>query len=309
MNKSFIAEDSLVGLRLDAAISAFDENLSRSAVQKLIEAGNVTVNGVVQNKKYKLAAGDSVQYTAADQQEFVLTPYPCELDIVYQDEYLAVVNKPKGMVVHPGAANEDNTLAAVLLHKYGKDGLSDINGELRPGIVHRIDKDTSGLLIVAKTNAAHENLAKQIKEHTFTRSYMAVCVGNIKEDTFVLEGYIARNPKDRKKMALVGGEGRYARTEGEVMARYGAYTTVKLNLFTGRTHQIRVQMAGLGHPVAGDTVYGSKKGDKLLEGQCLHAATIGFDHPITGEYLEFTADLPPYFKRYIDHLEKTYGRQ
>ena len=309
MIKSFVADSSLVGLRLDAAISAYDLELSRSAAQKLIEAGRVTVNEAAQNKKYKLAIGDRVQYEVDALSEFVLTPYPCQLDIVYEDEHLAVVNKPKGMVVHPGAANENDTLAAALLHKYGKAGLSDINGDLRPGIVHRIDKDTSGLLIVAKNNIAHENLAKQIKEHTFTRSYMAVCVGNIKEDRFLLEGYIARNPKDRKKMALVGNEGRYARTEGEVVARYGAFTTVKLNLFTGRTHQIRVQMAGIGHPVAGDTVYGSKKSDKLLEGQCLHAATIGFDHPITGEYLEFTADLPAYFKRYIDHLEKTYGRQ
>lgn len=309
MTKSFVADASLAGIRLDAAISSFDSDLSRNAAQKLIEAGQVTVNGTVQNKKYKLTAGDSVVYLSNVQQEYVLTPYPCELDIVYEDEHLAVVNKPKGMVVHPGAANEPDTLAAALLHKYGKDGLSDINGELRPGIVHRIDKDTSGLLIVAKNNTAHENLAQQIKEHTFTRSYMAVCVGNIKQDSFVLEGYIARNPKDRKKMALVGSEGRYARTEGEVVARYGAYTTIKLNLFTGRTHQIRVQMASLGHPVAGDTVYGSKKGDKLLDGQCLHAATIGFDHPVTGEYLEFTAELPTYFKRYIDHLEKTYGKQ
>jgi len=309
MTDTYTVGPDTASMRLDVALTVFDASLSRSAAQKLIDMGKVSVNGSPAGKKQKLAAGDIVTVEGETQSEFVLTPYQCDLDILYQDEYLAVVNKPKGMVVHPGAANETDTLAAALLHTFGKEHLSSINGDLRPGIVHRIDKDTSGLLIVAKTDAAHEHLAAQIKEHSFTRSYMAVCVGNIKEDKFVLEGYIARNPKDRKKMALVSDGGRYVKTEGEIMARYGAFSLVKLNLFTGRTHQIRVQMASIGHPVAGDTVYGSKKGDRLLQGQCLHAGMIGFVHPVSGDYMEFEAPLPDYFKDYITHLEKTYGRK
>ena len=231
-------------------------------------------------------------------------PEDIPLDIVYEDEDLLVVNKPKGMVVHPAAGNLTGTLVNALLAHCG-DSLSGINGVVRPGIVHRIDKDTSGLLIVAKNDMAHQSLAAQIKEHSFTRVYEAIVYGNFKEDEGVVNAPIGRDARDRKKMTVTEKNSRNAVTHFRVLTRYGEFTHLRLQLETGRTHQIRVHMAHLGHPVAGDPVYGPSKVIKALEGQCLHARVIGFVHPRTGEYLEFSSDLPKYFTAFIDKLTRS----
>lgn len=302
----FVVTQEQSGTRLDSLITVLCPQISRSAAQKMIAAGQVTINDNPADKKDKAAAGSQICVTTDLHQQFCLTPWECPLEIVYQDDDLAVINKPKGMVVHPGAGLETNTLANALLYTFGSN-LSTLGGELRPGIVHRLDKDTSGLLIVAKNDTAHVHLAAQIKEHTFERHYQAVCIGNVKEDAFVMENYLGRNPRDRKKMAVVGHDGRYAKTQGQVLQRYGEYTHLSLQLFTGRTHQIRVQMAKIGHPVAGDTVYGPNKAPKQLHGQCLHAKSIGFVHPTTGQLLHFDSQLPPYFTAFLSLLEKLYA--
>lgn len=289
------------GMRADKAISAALPALSRSAVQALIQDGRVLCNGAPVQKSTKLPVQSvlTVEIPPARPLEVVAQNIP--LDIVYEDSDLLVVNKPKGMVVHPAAGNEDGTLVNALLYHCG-DSLSGINGVIRPGIVHRIDKDTSGLLIVAKNDAAHRSLAEQIKAHSFTREYRAVVYGRIKADGTV-DAPIARHPQERKRMAVVRSPvAREAVTHYFVVRHFTGFTQLRLRLETGRTHQIRVHMAYIGHPVAGDPVYGPKKVITSLGGQCLHAGLIGFVHPRTGQYMEFEAPLPPYFTDFLKTL-------
>lgn len=289
------------GMRADKAISAALPALSRSAVQALIQDGRVLCNGAPVQKSTKLPVQSvlTVEIPPARPLEVVAQNIP--LDIVYEDSDLLVVNKPKGMVVHPAAGNEDGTLVNALLYHCG-DSLSGINGVIRPGIVHRIDKDTSGLLIVAKNDAAHRSLAGQIKAHSFTREYRAVVYGRIKADGTV-DAPIARHPQERKRMAVVRSPAaREAVTHYFVVRHFTGFTQLRLRLETGRTHQIRVHMAYIGHPVAGDPIYGPKKVITSLGGQCLHAGLIGFVHPRTGQYMEFEAPLPPYFTDFLKTL-------
>lgn len=289
-------------MRVDKYVAGSGEiNLSRSAAALLIDEGKVTVNGKTVNKKYKLSINDIIDVCIPDPVPYEAKAENIPLDIVYEDDDLLVVNKPKGMVVHPAAGNYNGTLVNALLYHCG-DSLSGINGVLRPGIVHRIDKDTSGLLIVAKNDFAHTHLAEQIKNHSFTREYQAIAVGNIKDENGTVDAPIGRNPNDRKKMCVTSKNSKNAVTHYSVIARYKGYTHIKCVLETGRTHQIRVHMAYIGHPISGDKVYGLKNEKVDFEGQCLHAGKIGFIHPATKEYLEFNADLPAYFKKYIQKL-------
>ncbi len=290
------------GVRIDKFICENLEDLTRSSVQKIIENGNVLVNGKSVNKNYKCKINDEIEITIPDAVPLDVKAENIPLNIVYEDADLLVVNKPKGMVVHPANGNYNSTLVNALLH-HCKDSLSGINGVIRPGIVHRIDKDTSGLLIVAKNDASHLSLASQIKEHSFTRAYEAVLYGNIKEDEITVNQPIGRNPKDRKKMAVTLKNSKSAVTHFYVIKRFGDFTHVRCVLETGRTHQIRVHSAYIGHPVAGDEVYGPKKVITELHGQCLHAKQIGFVHPKTGEYMEFESELPDYFKSFLNKLE------
>ena len=299
--------DEAVGERLDRFAAQMSE-LTRSAVQGLADDGAVTVNGKTASKNYRLRSGDEVTVTVPEPTVYEAKPENIPLDIVYEDADLLVVNKPKGMVVHPAAGNYDGTLVnALLFHCHD---LSGINGVLRPGIVHRIDKDTSGLLIVAKNDRAHQGLAEQIKVHSFTRVYEAIVYGKLRDDSGTVNAPIGRHPIKRKQMAVTPVNSKPAVTHYEVIARYdgntrhGAFTHVCLRLETGRTHQIRVHMASIGHPVVGDAVYGPDAYQKELHGQCLHARTIGFVHPVTGAYLEFTSDLPPYFKDFLAYIAK-----
>ena len=289
--------------RLDKAVPLLYPELSRSTVQQLISENAITVNGKTCNKKTTVKPGDVIEVNIPDPVNLSVEAEDIPLDIVYEDEYLLVVNKPKGMVVHPAAGNYNGTLVNALLYHCG-DSLSGINGVIRPGIVHRIDKDTSGLLVCAKTDAAHKGLAEQIKEHSFTRIYNTVVVGNIKDDSGTIDAPIGRHPKDRKKQAVTDKNSRNAITHFEVIERYNGFTFLRVKLETGRTHQIRVHMAYRGNPVAGDVVYGNPKNTYGLEGQCLNASTIGFIHPITKEYLEFTSELPEYFKDFLRRISK-----
>ena len=294
------------GVRLDKLLCENLDSFTRSAVQRLIEGGNVTVNDVIVAKNYKCKAGDNVEIFVPDAKPLEATAQNIALDIVYEDNDLLVVNKPKGMVVHPANGNPDGTLVNALLYHCG-ESLSGINGVIRPGIVHRIDKDTSGLLIVAKSDKAHIGLAEQIKEHSFSRAYETVVYGNIKEDNFTVCQPIGRDSRDRKKMAVTPKNSKKAVTHFEVIKRYGEFTHLRCTLETGRTHQIRVHCAYIGHPVAGDSVYGPKKVIERLHGQCLHAKHIGFVHPITNEYLEFESELPEYFVSFLNYLDNKYG--
>ena len=296
-----IVTAELNGERLDKAVPVLYEDLSRSSVQQLIADNMILVNDKPSNKKTTVKEGDVVSVSIPDPVNLSVDAENISLDIVYEDEYLLVVNKPKGMVVHPAAGNYTGTLVNALLYHCG-DSLSGINGVIRPGIVHRIDKDTSGLLVVAKTDAAHKGLAEQIKEHSFTRVYNTVVVGNIKDDSGTIDAPIGRHPKDRKKQAVTDKNSRNAITHFEVLERFNGFTYLKVKLETGRTHQIRVHMAYRGTPVAGDVVYGNPKKTYGLDGQCLNASTIGFIHPITNEYLEFTTELPDYFKDFLRRI-------
>ncbi len=289
------------GSRLDKFLSDADIGVSRSMAASLIGKGDVLVNGQPADKKLKLKAGDEVKVRIPDPVPYEAKAENIPLDIVYEDDDLLVVNKPKGMVVHPAAGNYDGTLVNALLWHCG-DSLSGINGVLRPGIVHRIDKDTSGLLIVAKNDAAHAGLAEQIREHSFTREYEAVVFGNLKTDKGTVDAPIGRHPVDRKRMCVTEKNSKNAVTHYEVLARYKGYTHIRCVLETGRTHQIRVHMAYLGHPVAGDPVYGVKNEKVSFTGQCLHARKIGFVHPTSGVYLEFSSELPPYFRDFLKKL-------
>ena len=290
------------GVRLDKYMADAQIGLSRSAAVALIESGAVVVNGKPANKKLKLSAGDSIVVRIPDPVPYEAKAENIPLDIVYEDSDLLVVNKPKGMVVHPAAGNYEGTLVNALLYHCG-DSLSGINGVLRPGIVHRIDKDTSGLLIVAKNDISHKHLAEQIKAHSFTREYEAVVFGQLKDDEGTVNAPIGRHPIDRKKMCITQKNSKKAVTHYQVICRYKGYTHIRCILETGRTHQIRVHMASLGHPVSGDPVYGVKNEKVGFTGQCLHARKIGFIHPSTGAYLEFQSDLPPYFQEFLRKLE------
>ena len=289
------------GVRLDKFIADADIGVSRSAAAALIESGGVSLNGKGANKKQKLKENDEVTVQIPDPVPHEAKAENIPLDIVYEDSDLLVVNKPKGMVVHPAAGNYDGTLVNALLYHCG-DSLSGINGVMRPGIVHRIDKDTSGLLIVAKNDESHKILSGQIKEHSFSREYEAVVWGNVREDEGTVNAPIGRNPNDRKKMCITPKNSKEAVTHYSVIARYKGYTHIRCVLETGRTHQIRVHMASLGHPVAGDLVYGVKSERAPVEGQCLHAKKIGFVHPTTGEYMEFDSELPAYFNNFLTKL-------
>ncbi|AGL02608.1 RluA family pseudouridine synthase [Desulfoscipio gibsoniae] len=277
------------GVRLDVFVAFKEEQLSRSFVQKLIGDGAVTVNQEAVRANYRLKEGDTVAVVVPPPVELKVCPEPIPLDIFYEDKDIIVVNKPRGMVVHPAEGNYSGTLVNALLHHC--QDLSGINGVLRPGIVHRIDKDTSGLLMVAKNDLAHEHLAGQLKEHTVRRGYLALVHGVLTSDLGVVDAPIGRHPRERQKMAVTNRNGKAAVTHYRVLNRAGNYTLLQLRLETGRTHQIRVHMAYIGYPLVGDTKYGPNK-SHLLDGQFLHAYLLGFVHPRSGEYLEFTAPLP-----------------
>ena len=286
------------GTRLDVAV-AQAADITRSYAAKLIENGDVTVNGVKGVKNCKLKVGDALTITLPDPEPLTVAAQNIPLDIVFEDNDLLVVNKPKGMVVHPAAGISDGTLVNALLHHCG-DSLSGINGVMRPGILHRIDKDTSGLLMVAKNDNAHQFLSEQIKEHSFTREYEAVVYGTFKENKGTVNAPIGRHPVKRKQMAVTDKNSKPATTHFTVLSEGNGFTHLRLRLETGRTHQIRVHMAYIGHPVAGDSVYGTKKVIKELEGQCLHAKKIGFIHPSTKQYMEFESELPEYFGIFLE---------
>ena len=289
------------GQRIDKLISDFSGNLTRSAVQKILGEGAVTVAGKPVSKNYKVKTGDKISVVIPKAKPLDVLPQEIPLDIRYEDDDLLVVNKPKGMVVHPAAGNYDGTLVNALLY-HCKDSLSGINGVLRPGIVHRIDKDTSGLLIVAKNDFSHLSLAEQIKAHSFTREYQTVVYGRFQTEQGTVDAPIGRHPVDRKKMAVTQKNSKFAITHYEVVTSYPEFTHLRVHLETGRTHQIRVHMAYIGHPVAGDPVYGPKKVITSLEGQCLHAGKIGFKHPRSRQYIEIESELPAYFTSFLRSL-------
>ncbi|MCM1528432.1 MAG: RluA family pseudouridine synthase [Alistipes sp.] len=289
------------GIRIDKFVAENQDALTRSAVQGLLEQGRILVNGKTVNKNYKLRSGDRITVDIPEAHPMDAVPENIPLDIVYEDDDLLVVNKPKGMVVHPAHGNYCGTLVNALLYHCG-DSLSGINGVIRPGIVHRIDKNTGGLLIVAKNDKAHLHLAEQIKAHSFTREYEAIASGYFREAEGTIDAPVGRHKTDRKKMCVTTENSRGAVTHFTVIKQYGGYAHLRLRLETGRTHQIRVHLAYIGHPVLGDDVYG--KPYRGLEGQCLFARRIGFIHPSTGEYLEFAAELPEWFSAVINKLEK-----
>ena len=295
------------GERLDAFLSRALPEISRSAAQKLIAEGNVLLDGKPAKKNDRLEHGQTVSVTIPEPKPVNVTPTEMQLDIVYEDEDVAVINKPKGLVVHPAAGHQDDTLVNGLLYAMG-DSLSGINGELRPGIVHRIDKDTSGLLAIAKNDLAHAVLASQLKDHTMARTYEAIVCGNLKEDSGTVDAPIGRHPTDRKKMCVTQRNSKPAVTHWEVVKRYRGYTHIRCHLETGRTHQIRVHMAYIGHPILGDTVYGHKKPELGQDTQCLHAASLRFCHPRTGLPVIVAAALPEYVQEVLRKLEKL-GRE
>ena len=288
--------------RLDAFLASSLDGLTRSQATRLIESGEVAVNGRAVSKSYKLAGGEDIAVTLPEPEPVEAVPQDIPLDVVYEDADVIVVNKPSGMVVHPAPGHPDGTLVnALLYHCVGT--LSGIGGALRPGIVHRIDRDTSGLIIAAKNDAAHQYLSAQLADHTLARTYECIVVGKLREDRGAVDAPIARHPTDRKRMAVVAG-GREAVTHWEVIARYPGYTHVRCRLETGRTHQIRVHMAYIGHPILGDTVYGAKKEVPGLTGQCLHAVGLRFLHPRTHEVVELSCPLPDEFTRMLQKIRK-----
>ena len=288
--------------RLDAFLASSLDGLTRSQATRLIESGEVAVNGRAVSKSYKLAGGEDIAVTLPEPEPVEAVPQDIPLDVVYEDADVIVVNKPSGMVVHPAPGHPDGTLVnALLYHCAGT--LSGIGGALRPGIVHRIDRDTSGLIIAAKNDAAHQYLSAQLADHTLARTYECIVVGALREDRGTVDAPIARHPTDRKRMAVVAG-GREAVTHWEVIARYPGYTHVRCRLETGRTHQIRVHMAYIGHPILGDTVYGAKKEVPGLTGQCLHAVGLRFLHPRTHEVMELSCPLPEEFTRMLQKIRK-----
>ena len=301
--KQFLPLPEEKGERLDKWLAERLPELTRSAIQRMMEEGGITVNSRPVEKNYKLRVGDTVAVEQSQPKEIDILPEDMPLDIVYEDKDLLVLNKSKGVVVHPAPGNYTGTLVNGLMF-HCRDSLSGINGELRPGIVHRIDKNTSGLLVVAKSDAAHLGLSQQLQDHSFDRFYEAVVYGNLKEDRGTVDKPIGRHPVERKRMAVTDKNSKPAVTHYTVLERFGDFTHVKLQLETGRTHQIRVHMASLGHPVAGDDVYGPKKVITELNGQCLHARALGFIHPVTGEHLYFESELPEYFSCFLEKLRR-----
>lgn len=304
-----ICDEASAGIRLDVFLSE-EAELTRSLAQKLIENGDVTVNEKAVAKNYKLRAGDAVSLVLPEPENLEAAPEDIPIEILYEDDALIVVNKPQGMVVHPAAGHDGGTLVNALLY-HAKGRLSAINGVVRPGIVHRIDKDTSGVLVVAKTNEAHLSLAEQIKEHSVLRAYYCLASGKFSEEQFTVDKPIGRHPKDRKKMAIVQKGGRHAVTHFTVLRQYPGCALLRCQLETGRTHQIRVHLASLGKPVVGDPVYGSKN-EKLakkyaLTGQLLHAALLGFIHPVTKAQVSFSAPVPPLFQRVLKDLDPDFN--
>lgn len=300
--REFIVEAEAAGQRIDRFLSGEDTGLSRSALQGLVADGHVLCNGKSIAKSLKLKAGDTILLEIPDAKPIEAVPQDIPLDIVYEDDHLLVVNKPKGMVVHPAPGNPDGTLVNALLW-HCKGSLSGIGGEIRPGIVHRIDKDTTGSLIACKNDFAHNSIAEQLKEHSIVRKYRAICFGSLKEEEGTVDKPIGRDPNNRKKMAVVPN-GKHAVTHYRVLEHFNGYTYIECILETGRTHQIRVHMASIGHPLLGDEVYSNRKAPFHLEGQTLHAMTLGFKHPHTGEYIETNAPLPDYFVHLLQILHQ-----
>lgn len=291
------------GERIDRFLCRDLESLSRSYIQKLLKDGNIIVNGKSVKANYKVAEGDEISVCVPDPETLDIVPENIPLDILYEDDDILVVNKPKGMVVHPSPGHYSHTLVNAILYHCG-DRLSGINGVLRPGIVHRIDMDTTGSLLVCKNDRAHQILAEELKEHSITRRYHAIVHGNLKADTGTVNAPIGRHPVDRKKMSTKAPNGRNAITHYKVLERFGNYTYIECELETGRTHQIRVHMSSIGHPILGDTVYGPAKCQFRLQGQSLHAKILGITHPTTGEYMEFDAPLPEYFSDLLMRLRR-----
>ena len=297
-----LVEPAQAGARLDSLLAAQLTDISRSMIQRLIEEEHVSCNGRTVSKSFRPKEGDKLQLTLPDPVPVQVLPQNIPLNILYEDDHLLVVNQPKGMVVHPAPGNPAGTLVNALLY-HCRGSLSGIGGELRPGIVHRIDKDTSGLLVVAKDDRTHAGLSEQMAVHGIHRLYQAVVYGSLKEDGFV-EAPIGRHKTDRKKMAVTQQNSKYAYTGYRVLEKYIGFTHIECKLKTGRTHQIRVHMASIGHPLAGDEVYGPRAVIKKLGGQCLHAKTLGFVHPISGKYMEFDSPLPDYFLKFLSSLKK-----
>ena len=301
--ESFEVQFEQEGERLDKFLSTIYPDFSRAFFQKLINNQNVWVNDQNQKASFLVHTDDLVKIEIPDAVETAIVPEDIPLDILYEDQDLLIVNKPKGMVVHPSAGHYTGTLVNAIMY-HCKDSLSGINGVIRPGIVHRIDMDTTGSLIVCKNDEAHVDIAQQIKEHSVNRIYVGIVCGNVKDDEGTIEGSIGRHPIDRKKMAINEKNGKPAVTHYKVLERLGNYTYMQFKLETGRTHQIRVHMASIGHPLLGDALYSSNRSAfKNLQGQTLHAQTIGFIHPRTGEYMEFSAPLPEYFKKLLSILQ------
>jgi 23S rRNA pseudouridine1911/1915/1917 synthase len=299
----FTIETDDVNKRVDVFLNEEMEDVSRSALQKNIEKGNITVNGEKISKNYKLRLGDIVEAELPPPENIDIVPEDIPLDIMYEDDDLIVINKSQNMVVHPAPGHYTGTLVNALMFHCG-DNLSGINGVLRPGIVHRIDKDTSGVLVIAKSDLAHKGLSEQLAEHSMKRVYNAIVYNSFSEESGTVDRNIDRSKNDRKKMAVVMQGGRNAVTHYKVIEKLGKYTWVELQLETGRTHQIRVHMSYIGHPLLGDPVYGPKKCPFNLNGQVLHAKVLGFIHPRTGEYMEFNSELPDYFSSLIERLKK-----
>ena len=302
MSLEFIIEDEQAGERIDKYLSETLPDLSRSYIQKLIKDGQVTVNHKSIKANYKLNAGDMLELTEPELKEPDIVAEDISLDVLYEDSDLLVVNKPKGMVVHPSAGHYSGTLVNALMY-YCKEDLSGINGVMRPGIVHRIDMDTTGSLLVCKNDFTHNDIAEQLKVHSITRVYHAIVHGVLKEDEGTVDAPIGRHPVDRKKMSINHKNGKEAITHYKVLQRFHNYTYIECRLETGRTHQIRVHMASIGHPLLGDVVYGPAKAPCKLQGQTLHAKIIGIKHPRSGEYLEVDAPLPEYFEKLLKKLE------
>lgn len=299
---SFTVENLSAGQRIDVIISSLFKDFTRNHIQKTIEQGNVAVDGKIVGKSFKPSVGSLVEFSVAETPKLYVVAQEIPLDIRYEDSDLLVVNKPKGVVVHPAAGNPDGTLANALVN-HCKGELSGINGDIRPGIVHRIDKDTSGLLLVAKNDFTHKSLAAQFKNHTVLREYRAVVHGCLKQNEDTIETPIGRNTKDRKKMCVTQNNSKNAITYYMLIEQMKEFSYILARLKTGRTHQIRVHMASIGHPIAGDLVYGPNKGIRYLKGQCLHAATIGFEHPRDGHHIEIAAELPAYFEDFLRRIK------
>ncbi len=302
---TFFIDKETQSTRIDLVLSLLLSETSRSFIQKLIEGGRLTINGqLCTSKKYKVSEGDVVEITVPEPEKLVIEEENIPLDIVYEDDDVLVVNKPRGMVVHPAVGNYTGTLVNAVMY-HCKDRLSSINGVIRPGIVHRIDKDTSGLLMIAKNNKAHESLSRQLAEQTITRKYTALVYNNFSEEEGTVDAPLGRDPKNRLRRAVTRENSKRAVTHWRVLERFGKYTLIEAQLETGRTHQIRVHMAYINHPLVGDMLYGPKKQTLFQDGQLLHAGVLGFVHPSTGEYMEFSRPLPEEFQQVIERLRRS----